>query len=251
MAAVGNRDAPSSAAPAAAKRGCHSERMWIDVRRAARIAREEGVKLRVRRDGVDVIGVLKQHSKMPRRVVNKEQKKQTDTVEPTLPSTAVDEASPPSPSKRKERSAQRLLAFQQKKRAAIFAAKYCRGCSDPNTIARHEKYFQKYGWHVALAGAKLRWLLWRAWAQYRPIFGGPALQYTSLREQHVYRRAAKLYEAAFKLDPGKSGRTLAAWLRRATPMESETASVDGSVGSQPPKRAKKSHGSRVQAPPVA
>ena len=70
-------------------------------------------------------------------------------------------------------------------------------------------------------------------------------------EQHVYRRAAKLYEAAFKLDPGKSGRTLAAWLRRATPMESETASVDGSVGSQPPKRAKKSHGSRVQAPPVA
>ena len=72
-------------------------------------------------------------------------------------------------------------------------------------------------------------------------------QYTSLREQHVYRRAAKLYEAAFKLDPGESGRTLAAWLRRATPMESETASVDGSVGSQPPKRAKKSWAEAARA----
>ena len=77
------------------------------------------------------------------------------------------------------------------------------------------------------------------------------LQYTSLREQHVYKRAAKLYYAAFKSDPGKSGRPLAAWLRHATPMETETASVASSVGSQPPKRAKKSRGSRVQALPVA
>ena len=66
------------------------------------------------------------------------------------------------------------------------------------------------------------------------------LAYTSLREQHVYRRAAKLFAAAFSSDPGKSGRQLAAWLRRATPiMEAETESVAGSSGSQPPKRAKK------------
>ena len=87
--------------------------------------------------------------------------------------------------------------------------------------------------------AKLRSLLWRAWAQWRPIFGGSALYYTSLREQYVYKRAARLYYAAFKLDPGKSGRALAAWLRRATPMEMDAESASGSSGSQPPKRAKK------------
>ena len=94
--------------------------------------------------------------------------------------------------------------------------------------------------------AKLRGIFWRAWAQYRPIFGGAVLGYSSLREQYVYKRAAKLYAAAFESDPGKSGRALAAWLRHATPMETETASVAGSDGSQPSKRAKKSRGSRAQ-----
>ena len=37
--------------------------------------------------------------------------------------------------------------------------------------------------------AKVRALLWRAWAQRRPISGGAVLYYTSLREQHVYSRA--------------------------------------------------------------
>ena len=91
--------------------------------------------------------------------------------------------------------------------------------------------------------AKLRSLLWRAWAQWRPIFGGSALYYTSLREQYVYKRAARLYYAAFKLDPGKSGRALAAWLRRTTPMDTEAASV----GSQPSKRAKKSWAEAARA----
>ena len=68
-----------------------------------------------------------------------------------------------------------------------------------------------------------------------------------MREQYVHRRASKLYAAAFKLDPGKSGRPLAAWLRRATPMEVETASS----GSQPSKRAKKTHGGRARSLPVA
>ena len=67
----------------------------------------------------------------------------------------------------------------------------------------------------------------------------------------MYRRAAKLYAAALESDPGKSGRPLAAWLRHATPMETETASVTDSAGSQPAKKAKKTHGSRAQAPPVA
>ena len=101
-----------------------------------------------------------------------------------------------------------------------------------------------------MRAAKLRSLLWRAWAQYRPIFGGDALGYTSLREQYVYKRASTLYKAAFKSDPGTSGRTKAAWLRRATPMETETEAVGDSIGGQLPKKAKKSHGSRAQALPV-
>ena len=57
-----------------------------------------------------------------------------------------------------------------------------------------------------------------------------------------------MYNAAFESDPGKSGRTLAAWLRRAMPMEVET----NSSGSQPPKRAKKSRVEAARAaPPVA
>ena len=71
--------------------------------------------------------------------------------------------------------------------------------------------------------------------------------HTSLREQYVYHRAAKLYAAAFASDPGKSGRSLAAWLRRATPMETETEAVAGSSGSQPPKRAKKSWAEAARA----
>ena len=51
-----------------------------------------------------------------------------------------------------------------------------------------------------------------------------------MREQHVYRRAARLYYAAFKLDPSKSGRKMVAWLRSRsgaapTPMEMETVSA--------------------------
>ena len=101
--------------------------------------------------------------------------------------------------------------------------------------------------HMALGDVLALWAVWRAWARYRPIFGGVVLRYTSLREQYVYRRAAKLYAAAFASDPGKSGRSLAAWLRRATPMETETEAVAGSSGSQPPKRAKKPRAEAARA----
>ena len=70
------------------------------------------------------------------------------------------------------------------------------------------------------SGAKLHTLLRRAWARHRPIDGGAVLGPTSPRERHVYNRAAKFYDVAFALDPGESGRTLDAWLRRA-PMETD------------------------------
>ena len=66
----------------AAKRGRVSESTLADVRHAARVAREEGVKLRVHRRGcVDVIGVLKQHTTAPRLVVSKVQKKPVEAAE--------------------------------------------------------------------------------------------------------------------------------------------------------------------------
>ena len=72
------------------------------------------------------------------------------------------------------------------------------------------------------------------------------LKYSSLREQHVYKRASQLYAAAFKSDPGSSGRTMAAWFCRAAPMEVDAASGVG----KPPKRAKKTCGRRAHALPV-
>ena len=183
-----------------------------------------------------------------RETVEKEQKKPAEAAAPALPPKTAGDPSPPPLSKRKQRSMERLLDFQRRKCAALFEAG---GHHGSGTLSRAESYFQRHGRHPWLARAKLRWLLWRAWARYRPIFGGAVLKYTSLREQHVYRRAAKLYAAAFSLDPGKSGRSLAAWFRRATPMDTETESVAGSVSSQPPKRAKKSRGSRAQALSVA
>ena len=237
--------AAAERSPPTAKRGRASERTWADVRQAARVAREEGVLLRVHRRGcVDVIGVLKQHTKTPRPVVHKVQRKPVEAAEPKLPSTAADDTSPPSLSKRKQRSAERLQDYQEKKRAAMLLKQQCAiarrlGGLMWRTNIRSEEVVRR-----AKLRVKLRSLLWRAWARYRPIFGGVVLGYTSLREQHVYKRAAKLYAAAFSLDPGKSGRPLAAWFRHATPMETDA----GSVGSQ---RAKKSRGSRVRALSVA
>ena len=88
---------------------------------------------------------------------------------------------------------------------------------------------------IKKARARLRDVFWRAWhAQYRPVWCG-LIGWTSLREQHVYRRAARIgraaqYYAAFKLDPSKSGRKMVAWLRSRsgaapTPMEMETVSA--------------------------
>lgn len=61
--ATAKRDAAAERTPPTAKRGRIGERMWSDVRRAARLAREEGVQLRVRHDGsVDIIGVAEKHT---------------------------------------------------------------------------------------------------------------------------------------------------------------------------------------------
>ena len=105
----------ATASPATAKRGRLSERAWSDVLRAARIARAEGVALRVH--GIEIYNKRKPQ-KLKNKVLRREQKKPTETVAPTLPSTANGVKPPPPHSKRQQRSALRLQDFQEKKRAA-------------------------------------------------------------------------------------------------------------------------------------
>ena len=83
--------------------------------RAARIARAEGVALRVH--GIEIYNKRKPQ-KLKNKVLRREQKKPTETVAPTLPSTANGVKPPPPHSKRQQRSALRLQEFQEKKRAA-------------------------------------------------------------------------------------------------------------------------------------
>ena len=223
MGADANRAAAADRSPPTAKSGRLSERAWTDILRGARLARAEGVELLMH--GVKITGTRK-----PSPVKMASCKGLQQPVEPAVPKPPLakaDDASPPPLSKREERSARRLQVFQQKKRAEIFAARYG-GSTSGKSADRHEQIYQRKGWHPALARAKLRAMLWRAWARYRPIYGGVVLGYTSLREQHVYRQASRLYQAAFTLDPSKSGSALAAWLGHATPMEEDF------VGSQQP-----------------
>ena len=129
----------ATASPATAKRGRLSERCWADILRATRVVREEGVALRVH--GIEIFNKRKP-LKMKKKVPRQEQKKPTETVAPTLPSTANGETPPPPRSKRKQRSAQRLLDFQEKKRAAAVQKQVLQG-ADPivaeETVARSER----------------------------------------------------------------------------------------------------------------
>ena len=215
--------AGADGSPVAAKRGRLSDRAWADVRRAARLAHEERVTLRVH--GIEVTGTLKQRKvkEMKHKDLNVGKQKLAEADRPKQSSTKGGEATPPSLSKRQQRSQQRLQEFQEKKQKALLLKHQCAlarrlGGVMWRTNIRSEEVVQR-----AKLRVKLRSLLWRAWAQYRPIFGGAVLGYTSLREQHVYKRAARLYNAAFQLDPGRSGRRLAAWFHRATPMDVDSA----------------------------
>ena len=143
MAMAASRDARAAAdatgSPAVTKRGRFNERVWADVRIAARVAREEGVVLDVH--GIKITGMLKQHK------VNKVlrmglQQQQAEAAVPQQPSATSDEASPPPASKRKQRSAQRLQEFQEKKRVAAVAELVAKGCDlavAQATVARDER----------------------------------------------------------------------------------------------------------------
>ena len=76
----------ATAPPATAKRGRLSERAWSDVLRAARIARAEGVALRVH--GIEIYNKRKPLKLKNKVCVAPGAEKPTETVAPTLPSTA-------------------------------------------------------------------------------------------------------------------------------------------------------------------
>ena len=134
-----NRAATATASPPAATRGLRSERAWNDVRSAARIAREEGVVLRLHGTLVMPLRKLQKQAKG----LGKEQKKPAEAAAPPLLSAKVGEA-PPSPalSKRQQRSAQRLQEFQERKRATLVQGLVSKG-TDPEVargiVAREER----------------------------------------------------------------------------------------------------------------
>ena len=118
--ASGGRDARSAEAgpTPTAKRGRLNDRAWRDVRRAARIAREEGVSLRVH--GVEVTGLLKQQW-VAKRCVHVAKQQPAESAASKQASAAAGDSSQPQLSRRQQRSAQRLLEFQEKKRAHSWA----------------------------------------------------------------------------------------------------------------------------------
>ena len=258
--------AAAEGSPAVAKRATRGECMDV-IRCVARLARAHpGETYWVHGVSISCSGKRRAAKpnvhKVPEMKKGEEQKKPTKPVAPELPPTTDDDASPPAkPRKKKgaaalpkqvdvpeqeqpamqvdvastallnnrqQRSARRLLAFQELKRAALLQQLQAGGSTlgMAQVVLEHQ---ERRFW-IKKARARLRDVFWRAWhAQYRPVWCG-LIGWTSLREQHVYRRAARLYYAAFKLDPSKSGRKMVAWLRSRsgaapTPMEMETVSA--------------------------
>ena len=72
----------ATASPATAKRGRLSERAWSDVLRAARIARAEGVALRVH--GIEIYNKRK-----PQKLKNKGCARSRKSRAPTLPGKKI------------------------------------------------------------------------------------------------------------------------------------------------------------------
>jgi hypothetical protein len=132
------RDSFKAPSPSTAKRGRLSERMWADVRVAARVARDEGVPLRVH--GVDVLPIVqKQHKKAK---AHKTPQPKAEAAGGEGSEAACGEAPPRPPSKRQQRQARRLEEFHEKKRKALLAAKIAEGVPQPlaeAAVAREEQ----------------------------------------------------------------------------------------------------------------
>ena len=108
---------------AAANRGCINERQWSDIRRAAALAQEKGVRLTLH--GVSVMPADSTHAGGSPQRATPEQAK--------APRRANDDAQPletrggvPSeaPSKKRQRDAQRLAEHRERQRVAPILARW-------------------------------------------------------------------------------------------------------------------------------
>jgi len=126
-----NRVLPGASPAAPAKRGRLNERQWADVRRAARLARKEGIGLKVH--GVEIFCNAQKNKTRP--CVGKQQKQQQQQKE------KVGQQQQPTPqstrdARRDERSAQRLLVFQKKKRKELLSQS-----------SRVQTFLRQYRWN--------------------------------------------------------------------------------------------------------
>lgn len=113
------RDVTAKHSPAA-MRGRISERAWVDIRRAARIASTAGVTLRVH--GVEVSGTALMQRRMRTKMQGTNVQSKVPAASVAAPATHMEtsgEAPTPPLSKRQQRSKARLLEFQEKKREAL------------------------------------------------------------------------------------------------------------------------------------
>ena len=108
---------------AAANRGCINERQWSDIRRAAALAQEKGVRLTLH--GVSVMPADSTHAGGSPQRATAEQAK--------APRRANDDAQPPetrggvlteAPSKKRQRDAQRLAEHRERQRVAPILARW-------------------------------------------------------------------------------------------------------------------------------
>ena len=152
----GDRHAPRPS-PAGAKRGLLSERAWADVRRAARLAHEEKVTIRLH--GLVVTAKLKQ-SEVSEKVVQEDPKLPVEAAGRTTSSAMAGDAPPSSGGKRKERNAQRLQEFQEQPFILQPAMKAlsegsASGCVLPAWVQR--------AWRVSI----FKWAAWGPWSRGR------------------------------------------------------------------------------------
>ena len=152
----GDRHAPRPS-PAGAKRGLLSERAWADVRRAARLAHEEKVTIRLH--GLVVTAKLKQ-SEVSEKVVPEDPKQPVEAAGRTTSSAMAGDAPPSSGGKRTMRNAQRLQEFQEQPFILQPAMKAlsegsASGCVLPACVQR--------AWRVSI----FKWAAWGPWSRGR------------------------------------------------------------------------------------
>lgn len=187
------RDARSADTPSRSGtvvRGQLNERQWQDVRKACRTTRREGISLIVH--GVKTVAPLRQ---CRRKGAKQEQHGQA--LEFARPMQLSDgDSSPPPLSKRQQRSHDRLLDYQMRKRKQLLGAS-----------TRVQRFLQQYRWQRMQdvwtmwqrrrqIVSNLRNLLWREWKRPYTILMVGGGSFGSHRDRYIGRRAALLCERA-------------------------------------------------------